>query len=336
MQRKELLHWLACPDPGPLLAEADRMRAAVHGDGVHLRAIVELSNFCRCDCHYCGLRAGNDAVQRYRLSADEAEAVAGEAASVYGTVVLQAGEDAALDVDRVAALVRSLRTGHAAAITLSLGDRPRHELAAWRAAGADRYLLKFETGDPGLHHRLRGGRSLQDRLATLEHLRALDYQVGSGNLVGFPGQQHEDLVDDLLLMQRLDLDMVSIGPFLPHPRTPLAGASAPRLLDLTLRCMALARILMPRSHMPATTSLGTLVANGSELGLAAGANVLMRDTTPLAYKSRYEIYPNRPIHRETIAEGHRRLQHLVRSCGRFPAAGRGDAIDPATAGRLSP
>jgi biotin synthase len=334
MQRHELVDWLTCEDAAPLLAAADRVRAEVHGDGVHLRAIVELSSFCRCDCHYCGLRAGNHALPRFRLGDDEALASALAAARAFGTVVLQAGEDQALDQERVSNLVRGLRAAGSTALTLSLGDRPRATLAAWRQAGADRYLLKFETGNPELHRRLRGGRPLEDRLATLEHLRGLGYQIGSGNLVGLPGQTVEDLADDLLLMQRLDLDMVSIGPFLPHPATPLAGPQAPRLLDLTLRCMALARLLMPRSHIPSTTALGTLVAGGRELGLAAGANVLMQIATPVVHRRLYEIFPGRPHTDEPVERSIAGLRARLAAMCRFPAPGRGDALPHPAAGRL--
>ena len=187
MQRRELIDWLTCPDPEPLLAEADRVRREVHGDGVHLRAIVELSSHCRRDCLYCGLRRGNTGPTRFRLSPEEALAATRAAAEAFGTVVLQAGEDPALGEEQVGRLIQDLRAGSDAALTLSLGDQPRAALAAWRAAGADRYLLKFETASHALHACLRAGCTLPERLATLETLRELGYQLGSGNMVGLPG-----------------------------------------------------------------------------------------------------------------------------------------------------
>ncbi len=326
MQRRELIDWLICPDPGPLLAAADRRRRELHGDAVELRAIVELSSHCRCDCLYCGLRRSRRGFRRFRLGPEQALATVREAARGAGTVVLQAGEDLRLDEARVSALCAGVRAAGDSALTLSLGERPRASWARWRAAGADRYLLKLETASPRLYARLRPGHALADRLGALETLRELGYQVGTGNLVGLPGQGAEELADDLLLLQRLDPEMIAIGPFLPHPSTPLAGAPAPRLLDLTLRCLALARLLLPRAHLPATTALGALLRGGRELGLAAGANVLMEDVTPLAFRRRYELYPGRALVEEPLALRRPRLDARLRELGRRLASGRGDAL----------
>ncbi len=365
ISRDEVLGWLRTEgeaDLAPLWERADRVRRETVGDAVHLRGLVEISNHCVRECAYCGLAAGRDGLGRYRMSAEEVLACARLAVGLgYGTLVLQAGEDYGLTADWVEALVRRVREETPLAVTLSLGERRDEELARWRRAGADRYLLRFETGNRALYERIHpplGGRT-SDRLAQLGRLRELGYEVGSGILIGIPGQSWEDLADDLVRFRDLDLDMIGLGPYLPHPETPLGrvalgtgeegaepedggGTALPRPLPpghqvpadetTTLKALALARLLCPEANIPSTTALATLdPARGRELGLRRGANVVMPNLTPPAYRAAYEIYPGKACVGETAEVCQSCLQARIAGLGRRVARGRGDA--PALARR---
>ncbi|MBE3070600.1 MAG: [FeFe] hydrogenase H-cluster radical SAM maturase HydE, partial [Planctomycetes bacterium] len=227
MNRDEILTWLREDDPrrlGALWQRADRARAEAVGDAVHLRGLIEISNRCARRCLYCGLRADRAALPRYRLGADEVLACARRAVALgYGTVVLQSGEDDGLTREAVADLVARLKAETPLAVTLGLGERSDADLAAWRRAGADRYLLRFETSNRALYDRIHPPRAGErsDRLERLERLRDLGYETGGGVMVGIPGQTYADLADDVETFRRLDLDMIGIGPFIAHPDTPL-------------------------------------------------------------------------------------------------------------------
>jgi biotin synthase len=304
----QLLPWLQETDPGRLallFAVADNVRRESVGASVHLRALIEISNHCVRQCAYCGLRSANASLERYRMNEEEILAAARQAAVYgFGTVVLQAGEDLGITAAWMADLVRRIKTETPLAVTLSLGERSGSDIEAWRLAGADRYLLRFETSDRELfdriHPGLNGGHS--DRFAVLRHLKALGYEVGSGIMVGLAGQTFESVATDLLLFRALDLDMIGIGPFIPHPATPLGSGLArpalpsenqvPRDESMVYRVLALARILCPDANIPSTTALATInKVHGRELGLRRGANVVMPNLTPLPYRRLYEIYP---------------------------------------------
>lgn len=339
LDRDAILGHLTCQDPSGLFAAADRVRTQEHGDGVMIRGLLEISNHCNEQCLYCGLRAGNTSLQRFRMTREQivTEAIAA-ARSGLETIILQAGEDWRFGPEVVAGIVAEIRKACDATITLSLGEFHRGAYALWRAAGADRYLLKFETSNQTLYSRLRPGRELRDRIACLATLKDLGYQVGSGNMVGLPGQTLGDLADDLLLMARLELDMAGIGPFIPHPRTPLADTMSPALIerndrtaaracdleDLTLRSVAIARLIMPGAHLPATTALGSLTSGAREKALKTGANVLMQDITPVALKSLYDIYPDRICRTESAAHCGSCMKNKIESVGRYVQSGHGD------------
>ena len=305
-----------------LFRAADEVRRRYVGDEVHLRGIIEFSNHCVRNCHYCGLRAANRSLPRYRMSPQEMVAIAERAAALgLGTVVLQSGEDPYWDAEKLAAVVREIKRRTGLAVTLSVGDRPREDYARWREAGADRYLLKHETADADLFRRLRPGTTLAGRLERLRDLRELGYQVGSGNMVGLPGQSLASLADDIVLLQELDVEMAGIGPFLPHPQTPLAGAQ-PGSVDLTLRVLAVARLALPWAHLPATTALGTADPEGRQKALRCGANVIMPNVGPTEYRPLYQIYPGKIClgdrAESCVACLHRMVEGLGRTIGRGP------------------
>jgi biotin synthase len=305
---------------------ADGVRAASLGDEVHLRGIIEFSNYCRRNCLYCGLRRDNRKLRRYRLTPGEILAAARKAAGLgLPTIVLQSGEDPHYTAPVLADIIRRLKEEvGVGAVTLSVGERSFEDYRLWREAGADRYLLKHETADAALFARLRPGTTLRDRLLRLKWLRELGYQVGSGNIVGLPGQSLETLAADILLMRELDVEMAGIGPFIPHPQTPLAK-EPPGELELTLKVLAIARLLLPRAHLPATTALGTIHPAGRRLGLCFGANVIMPDTTPPPYRYYYQIYPGKAGLHEEMETTLVSLKNLIFSLNRRVGSGPGHA-----------
>jgi biotin synthase len=333
LTRDEILVWLREDEPRrleELWEAADETRRRHVGDAVHLRGLIELSNYCVRACGYCGLRAGNREIERYRMSENEILACARTARAYdYGTVVLQSGEDYGIETDWMAAIVRRIKTETALAVTLSLGERPDADLAVWREAGADRYLLRFETSDEELyrliHPDLPGRRS--DRFAILRTLQGLGYEAGSGIMVGIPGQTYDSVAADIDAFRDLDLDMIGIGPYISHPATPLGDRSWARELppgeqipsdELTVyKAVALTRLVCPEANIPSTTALATInQIDGRELGLQRGANIVMPNLTPPEYRAKYEIYPDKACVSETA--------EMCRGClsGRIEAIGR--------------
>lgn len=310
-----------------LFSKAQRVCASFCTQRVLLRGIIEFSSYCRNSCAYCGLRRQNTGLSRYRL--DKAEiltAVQAIAALGIGTVVLQSGEDPELDPLWLASVIEEIKQNHDIAITLSVGEWPRSSYAAWRSAGADRFLLKIETSDPQLYQRLHPGMSFTRRLRCLDDLRELEYQSGSGIIVGLPGQDKASLARDLLWLQERDFDMISIGPFIPHPETPLA--TVPRgCLETNYRAIALARCLTRNAHIPATSALAARAPDQRHKGLLAGANVIMPNCTPPASAPYYDIYPHSG---RTKLHGSQALEQAVQQieqAGKVPAyRERGDSL----------
>lgn len=329
MDRNEILRWLRETDEAKLealWARADETRRRAVGDDVHLRGLIEVSNHCIRSCAYCGIAACAPKVPRYRMDADEILACADKAKAFgFGTVVMQAGEDPGIGGDWMANVIRRIKARTGLAITLSLGERDEADLRAWREAGADRYLLRFETSDPVLHARLRAGVGLDRRLEALCDLRGLGYQLGSGYMVGLPGETEETRISNALLCAELRLDMVGIGPFIPHPDTPLAG-SRQEPIALALRATALVRLLLPDAHMPATTAAGSLDPEGREKMILAGANVLMPNITPPAAKRKYLLYPGKICLEEEGETCIGCLSLRMKSVGRELSFLRGDAL----------
>ncbi len=295
LSREDMIALLKLPyDYSPdLFAAADRVRKNEVGDEIFLRGIIEFSNVCERNCLYCGLRKGNDQLSRYRMSDDEILTTAEQIRKTgIPTVVLQSGEDSFYSTDQICHLIERIKNETDLIITLSLGERSVSDFRAFGQAGASRYLLKHETASPELYKYLRPGCRLDQRIGCLGSLAHLGFETGTGNMVGLPGQTPEILADDLLVMKLLDADMLGIGPFIAHPDTPLAGIGHEDI-ELTLRVLAVARLLTRNTNIPATTALSTLHPQGRLLALQAGANVVMPDFTPEIYRSRYDIYPGR-------------------------------------------
>lgn len=302
IKKAELEHRLTCDEIEQILADdtinerlftaADHVRREFVGEDVHLRGLIEFSNICKQNCRYCGLRRDNRAVGRFRQTPDEIVRLAEKAAEYgYKTVVLQSGEDDWFTVEIMTGIIRRIKS-LGLAVTLSIGEKSFDEYKAYREAGADRYLLRIETTDKALYEEHDPGMSFENRLRCLADLRTLGYEVGTGCLIGLPGQTLASLAEDILFFQRIDADMIGVGPFIPNPDTPLKEAAGGSF-TLARKVMALTRLLLPDSNIPATTAMETLTPQGRMLALQSGANVVMPNVTEGDYRRLYALYPGK-------------------------------------------
>jgi len=275
-----------------LFKAADRVRKQYVGDAVHLRALIEFSNYCRQNCCYCGLRHSNEKIDRYRLDAATIIEFAENAKNMgYKTVVLQSGEDMSFTADKLIFIISEIKKLDVA-ITLSIGERPYAEYKAFREAGADRYLLRIETTNRELYKKYDPGMDYENRIRCLKDLKSLGYELGTGSLIGLPDQTVEDLADDILFFSEIGADMVGMGPFIPNPDTPLAAAEG-GTFTRAIKMLAITRLLMPDVNIPATTAMETLNTEGRMIALQSGANVVMPNVTEGDYRKKYLLYPGK-------------------------------------------
>ena len=326
LSRDDILFALNLNDQGDverLLDAGDAVRRAFCGDEVEVRALIEFSNVCARSCNYCGLRAPNAKVTRYRMMPDEIVDLAVHLNEKgLKTIVLQSGEDPFYSGEIIADVVRRIKARADSAITLCVGERPYEDYALWKKAGADRYLLRHETANRELYRKLHPDCDFDNRMRCLTWLRELGYQVGAGCMVGAPGQTVEHLADDIEFLRDFQPDMAGIGPYIPHPDTPLAG-SATGDLQMTLKMVALARIVTRNALLPATTAIGSIEELGREMALEAGADVVMPNYTPLKYREHYEIYPNKRCISEEPEQCHACMRLRIQAIGRTVATGYG-------------
>lgn len=305
-------------DTNKLLAqEADKFRRQYYGDKVYVRGLIEFTNYCKNNCYYCGIRAGNSCAERYRLTQEEILSCCAEGYKLgFRTFVLQGGEDPYYTDDKICTLVSAIRKQHPdCAITLSIGEKSRTSYAAYFDAGANRYLLRHETADEAHYAKLHPtSMSLANRKRCLFDLKEIGYQVGSGFMVGSPYQTPENLLSDLRFLQQLAPDMIGIGPYITHEHTPFKDMPNGRLEE-TLRLLSILRLLFPYALLPATTALGTIAPNGRELGLQAGGNVVMPNLSPVAVRKKYELYANKICTGEEAAQCRGCLEARVRMAG---------------------
>lgn len=304
----ELTVLLAPPDSeaaAALTAAAHRVKTAVCGDSVHLRGLIEFSNLCNRDCFYCGIRRSMTTVRRYRMSADEIVRAATRAGEYgYGSVVLQSGErdDPEFTEFLTGVLRRIAALPYRLGITLSCGEQSRETYLRWREAGATRYLLRIESSNPALFARIHPAEwRWEDRAAALARLKEADYQVGTGVMIGLPGQTTADLAADVKFFQRIDADMIGMGPYLPQDDTPMgqrypdAPGAAEARLELALRMISVTRLLLRDVNIAAATALQAISpADGRERGILAGANVIMPNVGDPAYRRGYQLYNGKP------------------------------------------
>lgn len=322
LDKSAIIELLTTAPTDELYRRADDVRREAVGDAVHLRGLIEFSNICRNDCLYCGIRRGNRQVQRYRMTDEELVETAKRAAALgFQTIVLQSGEDMHFDQARMCHIIEQIKRLDVA-LTLSVGERDYEDYKAFREAGADRFLMRIETTDRDLYNRLNPGMSWERRHECLLMIRDLGYELGSGIMVGLPGQTVESIADDLLYLKDIGIDMAGIGPFIPHPETPLANESG-GTLEQALRTMAVMRLLMPDINIPATTAMESLHPQGRIMALQAGANVVMPNVTEGEYRRLYELYPGKICVNDTPAHCRSCIGLKIRSIGRTIGQGRG-------------
>lgn len=321
LSKNEIVRLLADEQNEPaLLKRADRIRKKYVGDAIHLRGLIEFSNICRNNCLYCGIRRGNGKVARYRMKEDELIETARRAAALgFKTVVMQSGEDMYYTQEKMCRIIEAIKKFDVA-VTLSVGERSYGDYKAFREAGADRYLMRIETTDKDLYHRLDPGMSWQHRYECLLMIKELGYELGSGIMVGLPGQSLESIAADLMFLRRLGVDMAGIGPFIPHPETPLAG-EPDGSLHLALRTMAIMRLLLPDINIPATTAMESLHPDGRMMALQGGANVVMPNVTEGEYRKLYELYPGKICVNDTPVHCRSCISRKILSIGRTIGTG---------------
>ncbi len=300
-----------------LFAAADAVRREQYGTDVYIRGLIELSNYCKNNCYYCGIRRENRCAERYRLQPEQVLHCCKTGYALgFRTFVLQGGEDPWYTDARVCELVRAIKAAYPdCAVTLSLGEKPYDSYLAYHRAGADRYLLRHETATAAHYSQLHPAElSLDERKRCLFDLKRIGFQVGSGFMVGSPFQTLEHLLADLRFLQALQPDMIGIGPFLSHKDTPFCDHPNGDL-QLTLRLVAILRLLFPKALLPATTALGTLHPQGRELGLQAGANVVMPNLSPEDVRKLYQLYDNKLATGAESVQGLMLLKEQVAACG---------------------
>ncbi|HOD55121.1 MAG TPA: [FeFe] hydrogenase H-cluster radical SAM maturase HydE [Candidatus Cloacimonadota bacterium] len=275
-----------------LYEKAGHKKNEILGNEVHLRALIEISNICKQNCLYCGVRRDNKAVQRYKLTNEEILNLARIAKkNNFYTVVLQGGENEVYTTDEFCKILSEIKQMDLA-ITLSIGEKTHDEYARLKEAGADRFLLRIETTDDVLYEKMDPGMSFQNRIRCLRNLKHLGYETGSGSLIGLPGQSFESIADDILFFKEIDADMIGVGPFIAHPDTPLKDCANGDLF-LALKVMAIIRLLMPDINIPATTAMEALNSDGRIIALKSGANVLMLNFTDEFHRNMYDLYPGK-------------------------------------------
>lgn len=310
-------------------AKASAARDEYYGKKVFVRGLVEFTNFCKNNCLYCGIRAGNAKAERYRLTEDEILECCDIGESLgFKTFVLQGGEDPFFTDDKICRTVEKIKSRHPdCAVTLSIGEKPRESYEKFFEAGADRYLLRHETANPEHYAFLHpAAMSFENRRRCLRDLKDIGFATGSGFMVGSPAQTAEHLAEDLLFLKELKPHMVGIGPFVPHKDTPF-GTETAGTAELTLFMLALTRLILPNALIPATTALGTIAENGREMGILAGANVVMPNLSPASVRAKYTLYDNKIHTGAEAAESLDTLKKRIRAVGYEVVCDRGD---PAT------
>ncbi|MGX6592269.1 [FeFe] hydrogenase H-cluster radical SAM maturase HydE [Cetobacterium ceti] len=310
-----------------LIEKAYHTRLKSYGKTVFFRGLIEISNICSRNCFYCGIRAENKNVQRYRLSKEEILLSCEKGYQLgYKTFVLQGGEDPFFKDEVLVDIIKSIKIKYPEnAITLSLGERSYESYKALYEAGADRYLLRHETANKALYHSLHPNMNFENRIQCLNNLKEIGYQIGAGFLIGLPNQTLNDFVQDLKFLKNLEPHMVGIGPFIPQKDTPLRyekGGDA----YTTITMLAIIRLLLPDVLLPATTALGTIDPESRNKAFKAGANVIMPNLSPFECRKKYALYDGKVFTNGEAAEEKKKIDENIRQAGFEPVMSRGDNI----------
>ncbi|MGI5911610.1 MAG: [FeFe] hydrogenase H-cluster radical SAM maturase HydE [Syntrophomonadaceae bacterium] len=309
-----------------LFDKADAVRRRIYGNDIYVRGLIELSNYCKNDCYYCGIRKNNKNAARYRLTREQVLECCKTGYELgFRTFVLQGGEDPYFTDERLCEMISAIKRGYPdCALTLSIGEKNYASYLAYFNAGADRYLLRHETADEAHYKKLHpASMVLSTRRQCLYDLKKIGFQVGCGFMVGSPYQTPEHLAADLLFIKEFDPEMVGIGPFIPHHDTPFAREPA-GTLEMTIFMLGLVRLLVPHVLLPATTALGTIDPQGRELGILAGANVIMPNLSPREVRNKYLLYDNKLCSGDEAAEGLENLRKSIKKIGYRVIVDRGD------------
>lgn len=316
LNKNELIEIIKSP-PVNLLEIADSVRQQNFGKKVLIRGLIEITNYCKNDCFYCGIRKSNYSQTRYRMSRQDilASCETGYKLGIR-TFVLQGGEDPFFSDAMLCEIIKEIKSKYPeCAVTLSLGEKDKQSYKALKDAGADRYLLRHETATKSHYNKLHpSALSLKNRKNCLAVLKSLGFQTGAGFMVGSPYQTANHLAADLLFMKRLKPAMVGIGPFVPHIDTPF-GRYPHGELAQTMTMIALTRILLPSAYLPATTALSAIAKDGMIHGLRAGANVVMPNLTPLKFREKYMLYNNKPVGNDDVYENFANLKCKLENAG---------------------
>ena len=311
-----------------LTERAKCIRDDIYGKKVFIRGLIEISNYCKNDCYYCGIRRSNKNAQRYRLSKEQILSCCENGYELgFRTFVMQGGEDTFFKDEVVCDIVSSIKERYPdCAVTLSLGERSTGSYRKMKEAGADRYLLRHETFDNTHYNKLHPVElDPENRKRCLRDLKALGYQTGTGIMVGSPYQTLENIAEDLLFIKELNPEMIGIGPFIPHKDTPFKDFES-GTIEMTLRLISILRLLCPKALIPATTALGTISPQGREKGILAGANVIMPNLSPKEDRKKYMLYNDKLSDGEEAAEGLNKLKESMRKIGYEIVEDRGDCI----------
>ena len=329
LSREEYLSLITCDDADAieyLRQSADEVRKSVYGNAVYIRGLVEFTNYCKNDCLYCGIRRSNTSAERFRLTKDQILDCA-EAGYALGfrTIVLQGGEDPWFTDERLTDIVKELRQSYPdCAITLSVGERPRKSYEKLFEAGANRFLLRHETANACHYAKLHPENlTLENRMQCLRDLREIGYQVGCGFMVGSPYQTAEHIAEDLRFLAEFQPHMVGIGPFIPHRDTPFRDKTAGSAAE-TVKLLSIIRLILPNVLLPATTALGTILADGRERGIRAGANVIMPNLSPSDARKKYMLYNDKLSSGDEAAENLASLKGSMAAIGYEIVTDRGD------------
>ncbi len=319
LTREEIISLLELSDfslTRRLFEKADDVRKLFCGDEVLLHGLIEISNNCTQECLYCGIQKGNKELARYRMTPDDIIETAKMISNLgIQTIELQSGSDPEFDADKISYIIYNLKRNLDVTITLSLGERSFEEYKTWKYAGADKYLLKHQVANPALYSTLHPNQNLNERIRHLEFLKSVGYQIGSGNIVGLPDQKIEDIADDILLCKNLQVEIASFSPFVPSPYTIYKDRQVGSV-ELTLKTIAIGRLVLTSSSLLATTALSTIDSLGREKALRVGANVVLPNFTPRQLRDKYQVFPKSKNIIDDPIHGVNQIQQILSSLGR--------------------